>query len=43
MSPDEEPGNEPDPDTEPGVGDPQPPLDPEDPPQNEPDPFVQGG
>ena len=43
MSPDEEPGTELDPETEPEDGDPPPPLNPEDPPENETDPFVQGG
>ncbi len=43
MSPDEEPGTELDPETEPEGADLQPPLEPEDPSENEPDPFVQGG
>jgi hypothetical protein len=43
MEPDEEPGTEPDPDTEPGDGELQPPVDPETPPEDEGDPFVQGG
>ena len=43
MSPDDEQGNDPAPDTEPEDGDLQPPLDPEDPQENETEPFVQGG